>query len=64
LLLSAGACCGAIAAERTCSWYAAPVAVAADRHLLPAERSAANPPASAAAVDRWDRQTDGRSTVT
>jgi len=30
-------------------------------HRLPAGRSAANPPAAAAAVDRWDRQTDGRT---
>jgi len=30
---------------------------------LPAGHSAANPPAAAAAVDRWDRQTDGHPTV-
>jgi len=37
-------------------------AVAAiDRCVLPARRSAANPPAAAAAVDRRDRQTDGRT---
>jgi len=32
-----------------------------DRYLLLAERSAANPPHAAAAVDREDRQTDGRT---
>jgi len=41
---------------------------AADRrrpsYLLPAERSAANPPAAVTAVDRRDRQTDGHATVT
>ena len=31
---------------------------AIDRYLLSAGRSAANPPQTAAAVDRWDRQTD------
>jgi len=31
-----------------------------DRYLLPAGRSEENPPAAVAAVDRWDRQTDGR----
>jgi len=41
----------------------ASAAAAVDQYLLPAGRSAANPPATAAAVDRWDRQTDGRSTV-
>jgi len=50
---------GAVAAERACSWYAAPTLAAVDRYLLPAGRSAANPPATAAAVERWDRQTDG-----
>jgi len=35
---------------------------AIDRYLLPAGHSAANPPhAAAAAVDRWDRQTDRRT---
>jgi len=29
--------------------------------LLTGERSAANPPASVAAVDRWDRHTDRRT---
>ena len=29
---------------------------AIDRYSLPARRSAANPPAAVAAVDRWDRQ--------
>jgi len=37
----------------------APAAI--DRYLLPAERSAANPPAAVAVVDRWDRQTEGRT---
>jgi len=32
-----------------------------DRYLLPTGRSAANPPAAAAAVDRWDGRTDGRT---
>jgi len=41
LLLSAGACC------------TAPAAV--DRYILPAERSATNPLAAVAAVDRVDR---------
>ena len=36
---------------------------AVNRYLLLAGRSAPNPPHAAAAVDRWDRQTDGRSTV-
>ena len=31
---------------------------AIDRYLLPARHSAANPPHTTAAVDRWDRQTD------
>ena len=30
---------------------------AIDRYLLPAGRSAANPPHAAAAVDQWDGQT-------
>jgi len=34
---------------------------AVDRHLLSAGRSAANPPHAAAAVDRRERQTDGRT---
>ena len=36
-------------------------AAAVDRYLLPRPTSAANPPAAAAAVDRRDRQTDGRT---
>jgi len=32
-----------------------------DRYLLAAEPTTANPPHAAAAVDRWDRQTDGRT---
>jgi len=51
--------------------YAVPALSAVDRYFLPAGRSAANSPATAAVVDRWDRQmhgwtdrqTDGRSTV-
>ena len=34
---------------------------AIDRHLLPTGPTAANPPHAAAAVDRWVRQTDGRT---
>jgi len=34
---------------------------AIDRYLLPAGRRAASKPAAVAAVDRWDRQTDGRT---
>jgi len=34
---------------------------AVDRYRMPAGRSAANTPHAAAAVDRWDRQTDGRT---
>jgi len=45
LLLSAGAC------------ITAPAAI--DRYLVPAERSAANPPAAVAAVDRRDRRANG-----
>jgi len=36
----------------------APAAI--DQYLLPTGRSAANPPVAVAAVDRWDRRTDGR----
>ena len=32
-----------------------------DRYLLPAGPTAANPPHAAAAVDRWDRQTNGET---
>jgi len=39
----------------------APAAI--DRYLLSTRHSAANPPAAVAAVDRWERQTDGRLTV-
>ena len=46
----------AFAAERRRLLHGAP---APDRYLLPTERRAANPPATAAAVDRRDRQTDG-----
>ena len=37
---------------------------AIDRYILSTGYSAANTPAAIDAVDRWDRQTDGRSTVT
>ena len=40
------------------------VPAAIDRYLLSAGRSAANPPATIAAVYHWDRRTDGRPTVT
>ena len=40
---------------------AAPAPAAVDRYLLPARHSAANPPATVAAVERWDRQMDGRT---
>ena len=52
-LLPSAVTAGAVAAERTCSWYAAP---AIDRYLLPAGRLAAKPLA-VAAVDQWDIQT-------
>jgi len=52
----------AFAAERRCACSTAPAAI--DRYFLLAGRSAANPPAVVAVVDRWDRQTDRRSTVT
>jgi len=55
----------AFAAERRA---AAPLllgAGAVDRYVLPAGRSAANPPHAAASVERWgrqtDRETDGRT---
>jgi len=47
LLLGAGACCTATAAV--------------DRHFLPTGRLAANPPTAVAAIDLWDRRTDGRT---
>ena len=37
--------------------HSAPPAI--DRYILPAGRSAANPTTAVAAVDRWDRHTDG-----
>ena len=40
-----------------CYWAPVP---AIDRYLLSAAHSAARPPHAAAAVDRWDRQTDTR----
>ena len=52
----------AFAAERRRLHYCARSApTAVDRYLLPAGRSAANPPAAVAAVDRWDRRTDGET---
>ena len=42
--------------RRRCCWAPAPAAV--DRYLLPAGRSAANPPHVAAAVNRWDRRSN------
>jgi len=50
----------AFVVERVRSWYATPAPAAVDRYPLSAGRLAANPPITAAAVDRWDRQTDGR----
>ena len=43
---------------RICCWALSP---AIDRYLLSAGRSAANPQHAAAAVDRWNRQTDGQT---
>jgi len=37
------------------------VPAAIDRYLRPTGLSTANPPAAVAAVDRWDRQTEGRT---
>jgi len=37
------------------------LAFAAEHRRLLSGRSAANPPQAAAAVDRWDRQTGGRT---
>jgi len=42
------------------SWYAAPAPAAVDRYLLPAGRSATNPPVLPS-IDGTDRQTDGRT---
>ena len=39
----------------------APAAAAIDRYILLTWRSAASPPAAVAAVNRWDRHTDGRT---
>ena len=36
---------------------------AIDRYLLPAPDLSSKPAAVAAAVDRWDRRTDGQATV-
>jgi len=52
----------AFAAERRCLLHGPRSALAAvDRYMLPAGRSTTNPPAAVAAVDRWDRRTDGRT---
>jgi len=48
-------------ATRVCCW--APAHAAIDRYFLPTGRSAANPPAAVAAVNRWDRRTDRHPTV-
>ena len=42
-----------------CCWVT--VLAAVERYVPPAGRSAANPPHDAAAVERWDRQTDRRT---
>ena len=52
----------AFAAERL-QHGARSTAATIDRYLLSAKRSAVNPPAAIAADDRWDRQTDGRTTA-
>ena len=49
----------AFAAEHRRACSMAPAVI--DRYLLPAGRSAADPPAAVVAVDRWDRETDGRT---
>jgi len=41
-----------------------PATAAVDRYFLPAGPTAANPPQRHAAVDRWDRQTDGHRIIT
>jgi len=38
-----------------------PAAAAVDQYRLPAGPTAANPLHAAAAVEKWDRQTDGRT---
>ena len=53
----------AVAAERDSSWYAPPAPPAVCRYLLPAGRSAANPPLLLS-NDGTDRQTDRRLTAT
>jgi len=50
------------AAERRRLQQGARSATAAiDRYLLPVGRSAANPLAATAALDRWDKRTGGRT---
>jgi len=51
----------AFAAELRRAYSTAPAAF--DRYILPARRPAANPPVAVAAVDRWYRQTDGRTDI-
>jgi len=52
----------AFAAERRCCW--SPGSAAVDRYLLPALRLAVSgSKPAAAAVEWWDRQTGGSSTV-
>jgi len=46
-------------ATRICCWAPAPAAI--DRYVLPAGHLAANSLVAVAAVDRWDRQTDGQT---
>ena len=54
-------CRGPVLLRRRCCTGLRRAAV--DRYLLPAGRSAANPPHAAAAIDRWDRHTtDGHRT--
>ena len=56
-------CRGLVLLRRRCCTGLRRAAV--DRYLLPAGRSAANPPHAAAAIDRWDRHTtDGHRTHT
>ena len=53
-------CTGAYAAEHRLLQHGARI----DRYRLPANPSAANPPAAVAAVNQWNGRTDGRLTVT
>jgi len=62
LPLAFAAACGAmlLRARRHCCWAPALQQSPIDRYILLAGPTAANPPHAAAAVDSWDRQTDGR----